>query len=462
MKHSGKSATASLGTEKISTLLFRYALPSIIAMTAASLYNIIDSIFIGHGVGPLALSGLGITMPLMNVAAAFGSLVGVGAAAQLSIKLGQGDRESALRIVGNTVTLNVIIGLVFGGICLLFLEPIMRAFGASEATLPYATGYMRIILMGNIVTHLYLGLNNTLRAAGHPNLSMVAMIASVVGNCVLAAIFIMGFGWGVEGAAWATVIAQVIALAIQLRFFSDKRNEIHFVRSAFRLQKKIVNGIISIGLAPFLMNLTASAVVVFINNALRTSGGESGDLYIGAYGIVNRVALIFIMVVFGLNQGMQPIVGYNFGAKNHDRVRKALSLALKWAVGITTVGLLIGLFFPQTVARVFTTDPTLLAVTEEGLRIVMLVFPIVGFQIVISSFFQSIGNAKTAIILSLTRQLLFLIPLLVILPPIFGSKGVWFAMPSADMVSGILAFILISRFFSKFKRENTTLPDTQK
>lgn len=445
-----RNATAALGTEKISKLLLQYAIPSIIAMTAASLYNIVDSIFIGHGVGAMALAGLGITMPLMNLAAAFGSLIGAGAAALMSIKLGQGDRHSVVNILGNTVTLNIIIGTLFGGICLMFLDPILYSFGASEETIVYARDYMRIILVGNIVTHLYLGLNNALRASGHPNKSMVAMLTAVIANCILDAVFIWGFGWGIAGAAWATVIAQVIAFVMQLRHFLKPSEEIRLMRWAMKLRGKIVKGIISIGMAPFLMNITASVVVVFINNALRATGG---DIYIGAYGIVNRVAMIFLMMVFGLNQGMQPIAGYNFGAKNYDRVKTILRLAISWAVGITSFGCLLSLLFPKTVAMIFTTDPTLLAVTEEGLRIVMLVFPIVGFQIVVSNFFQSIGDAKTAIVLSLTRQLLFLIPLMIILPPIMGSKGVWISMPISDTASAILAFILLTRLFRKFNKE---------
>ncbi|MCD7969840.1 MAG: MATE family efflux transporter [Alistipes sp.] len=449
-----KTDTALLGTEKVSTLLLRYAVPSIIAMTATLLYNIADSIFIGHGVGPLAISGLAITLPLMNLSAAFGAMVGIGASSLLSIKLGQNDRASANTILGNTVLLNTLIGLVFGAICLIFLDKILFLFGSSDQTIAYARDYMKIILAGNVFTHLYLGLNHTLRASGYPQRSMTIMLIAIVLNCILDALFIFGFKWGIQGAAWATVIAQFSAMVLELLHFSNKKHELHFIRSAFRFRRKIIDGILSIGMAPFLMNISASIVVIFINNALNNHGG---DYYVGAYGIVNRVALIFLMVVFGLNQGMQPIVGYNYGAKKFDRVKKTLTMVIVAAMGVTTLSYGFCLLFPDLVTKVFTTDQELMAISRTAIRTVLMMFPLVGYQVVVTSFFQSIGHAKTAIFLSLTRQLIFLLPLLIILPRFYGPMGVWVSIPIADFVSVTLAVVMMMRLFRQFRKQNINL-----
>ena len=447
------STTQELGTSKISKLLMQYAIPSIIAMTASSLYNIMDSIFIGHGVSALALSALSISLPLMNLAAAFGAMVGIGASSLMSIKLGQHDIASAKAILGNALLLNVIIGLLFGLICLIFLDDILFRFGASDDTITYARDYMRIILIGNVFTHIYLGLNNILRATGYPRKSMIVMLIAVGFNGILNALFIFVFGWGIAGAAWATVIVQVGAMVIQLFHFTNHKYAICITRDIFKFDNKIIIGILAIGLAPFLMNVSASVVVIFINNALKASGGAVfGDIYIGAYGIVNRIAMIFVLVVFGINQGMQPIIGYNYGAKNYDRVNKVLKLGIIAATCITSFGFILGVFFPKLVSMMFTPDPVLLAVSEEGLRIVMIAFPVVGFQIVASNFFQSINQAHKAIFLSLTRQLIFLLPLLLILAPLWGSKGVWWSMPISDTIATVLAAILLIKQYQKFKQ----------
>ena len=447
------TATHLLGTEKISTLLWQYALPSIIAMTAASLYNMVDTIFIGHGVGPMGNAALTIALPLMNIAAAFGAMVGAGASSLLSIKLGQKDNDSARHILGNVVMLNLILGISLGVISIIFLDPILIAFGASETVLPYAREYMLPLLYGNVVTHLYMGLNNTMRAAGHPQKSMMVMLIAVGVNCALDAFFIFVLDWGIAGAAWATVIAQVVALMIELDHFFNKKHELHFVKGIFKLKKRIVKGILGIGLAPFLMNLASSMIVAIINWRL---GSYGGDLYIGAYGNINKLALIFFMIVLGLDQGMQPIVGYNYGALKFDRVRQAFMKVVVIATCIMSVGFVISVFFPGVVSRIFTSDEALIKATEEGLWIVFLMYPVVGFQIVSSSMFQSIGKPGKAILLSLTRQLLFLLPMLIILPPIFGTDGVWMSMPIADISSTVLAVVLIVNQLRKFKQQENT------
>lgn len=441
-----------LGTEKIPSLLLRYAIPAIIAMTASSLYNLVDSIFIGHGVGPLALSGLGITMPLMNLAAAFGSLVGIGASTQLSIRMGQNDHKSALMILGNVIILNTLIGLIYTAICLPFLDPILYFFGASDNTISYARSYMLIILAGNVVTHIYLGLNDMLRASGYPGRAMGIMLTAVVLNCILNGIFIFGFGWGIEGAAWATVIAQVVAMSLELKHFLNQKYLIHFTRGTIRLKRTIVKGILSIGMAPFLMYVCSSVIVILINKSLMHHGG---DLYIGGYSIVNRIAMLFVMVVMGLNQGMQPIVGYNFGARKFDRVTKTLKYVIFCAVSVTTTGFLISQIIPEYITMLFTDDSELIAISSHGLRIVLAMFPVVGFQMVTSNFFQSIGMAPKAIFLSLTRQLIFLLPFLLILPEFFGPNGVWMSMPLADTAATTLAAILLWRQFRTFRRMHT-------
>ena len=444
-----------LGTERIRKLLVQYAVPAIIAMTASSLYNMVDSIFIGHGVGALAISGLALTFPLMNLAAAFGSLVGVGAATLVSMRLGQRDYETAQRILGNVVVLNLIIGISFGLLTLVFLDPILYFFGASDATIGYAREYMSVILWGNVVTHMYLGLNAVLRAAGHPRKAMYATILTVTINAILDPLFIFGFGWGIRGAAIATVLAQILALVWQFRIFSDRNELLHFRRGIYRLKGKIVRNVLAIGMSPFLMNLAACFIVILINKGLKEYGG---DLNIGAYGIVNRLGFFFVMIVMGINQGMQPIAGYNYGARQFDRVDRVLKLTIIGATCVTTLGFLIGELAPRLEVSVFTEDPELVRLSAEGMRIVFFCFPIIGFQMVTTNFFQSIGMAGKAIFLSLSRQLLFLMPGLIFLPRIFdeltpwdGSWGVWCSMPLSDFLASLVAGVMLFYQFRKFK-----------
>ncbi len=450
-----KSAAAELGTERIRKLLLQYAVPAVIAMTASSLYNMVDSIFIGQMVGPLAISGLALTFPLMNLAAAFGSLVGVGAATLISMRLGQRDYDTARRVLGNVVVLNAIIGVAFAAVVLAFLDPILYFFGGSEATVGYAHEYMTIILLGNVVTHMYLGLNAVLRASGHPQQSMYATINTVIINTVLDALFIYGFGWGIRGAAIATVLSQVVSLAWQFRILSDKRELLHFSRGIYRLKKRIVRDIMAIGMSPFLMNLAACFIVILINKGLQRYGG---DLMIGAYGIVNRLGFFFVMIVMGVNQGMQPIAGYNFGARQYERVLRVLRLTIMGATCITTTGFLIAELAPATAASLFTTDEELIRLSATGMRLVFAFFPIIGFQMVATNFFQSIGMAGKAVFLSLSRQLLFLVPGLLLLPGFFdaatpwnGSWGVWCAMPLSDLLAAVVTFFMLTAQLRKFR-----------
>ena len=438
----------ALGTERIGKLLMQYAIPAIIAMTASSLYNMVDSIFIGHGVGALAISGLALTFPLMNLAAAFGSLVGVGASTLISVKLGQKDYDTAQRVLGNVLVLNVIIGLLFTIVTLIFLDPILYFFGGSDATVGYARNYMVVILLGNIITHIYLGLNAVLRSAGHPQKAMYATIATVLVNTLLDPLFIYVFDWGIQGAAIATITAQVLALIWQFKLFSNKNELLHFHKGIYRLKKKIVYDSLAIGMSPFLMNLAACFIVILINQGLQKYGG---DLAIGAFGIVNRLVFIVVMIVMGLNQGMQPIAGYNYGAQQYLRVRKVLIVTIVAATLVTTFGFLVGMLMPELAVSIFTTDEELIRLAAKGLRITVVFFPIIGFQMVTSNFFQSIGMASKAIFLSISRQVLILIPCLLILPRYYGQFGVWVSMPVSDITASLIAGSMLVWQMKKLK-----------
>lgn len=428
--------------------MMQYAIPAIIAMTASSLYNMVDSIFIGHGVGALAISGLALTFPLMNLAAAFGSLVGVGASTLISVKLGQKDYDTAQRVLGNVLVLNVIIGLLFTVVTLIFLDPILYFFGGSDATVGYARDYMVVILLGNIITHIYLGLNAVLRSAGHPQKAMYATIATVLVNTLLDPLFIYVFDWGIQGAAIATITAQVLALIWQFKLFSNKNELLHFHKGIYRLKKKIVYDSLAIGMSPFLMNLAACFIVILINQGLQKYGG---DLAIGAFGIVNRLVFIVVMIVMGLNQGMQPIAGYNYGAQQYLRVRKVLIVTIVAATFVTTFGFLVGMLMPELAVSIFTTDEELIRLAAKGLRITVVFFPIIGFQMVTSNFFQSIGMASKAIFLSISRQVLILIPCLLILPRYYGQFGVWVSMPVSDISASLIAGSMLVWQMKKLK-----------
>ena len=436
-----------LGTEKIGRLLKQYALPAIIAQTASSLYNMVDSIFIGQGVGPLAISGLAVTFPLMNLSTAFGTLVGAGAATMLSVLLGQKNYKAANKVLGNVVSLNVILGLLFMPVALIFIDPILYFFGASENTLPYAKEYIQIILYGNIVTHLYFGLNAAMRSSGNPKKAMALTIFTVVFNTILDPIFIFVFDMGIAGAAWATVIAQTAAMIVVLKHFSDKSRAFHFEKGIFKLDPRVAKDSLVIGMGPFLMNAAACLVTLFINQQLRD---YSGDLGIGSYGICNRFIFMFIMICMGLNQGMQPIAGYNYGAKQYSRVKEVFWMTAKFGTIVTTICFCIGMFIPRLAAGIFTHDEALLNMSAEGMRILTIGFPIVGFQMIGTNFFQCLGMVKKSIILSLSRQLLFLLPLLYCLPLWMGANGVWMSFPISDVLSAILTAILLRRLFKKF------------
>lgn len=439
-----------LGRERIGKLLSQYALPAVIAQIASSLYNIVDRIFIGQGVGALAISGLALTFPFMNLAAAFGALVGVGASTLISIKLGEKDYRTARLVLGNVIILNIILGVGFTIVCLPFLEPLLYALGGSTETVPYAKDYMYIILLGNVFTHLYLGLNAVLRSSGYPEKAMYVTIASVALNAVLDMLFIFVFRWGIAGAAWATVITQILTTFV-LVFMLLKRNKVVYItRECFHLKRKIVSQACAIGASPFFTNLVGCLIVIVVNLQLQKYGG---DLAIGAYGIINSVAFMVLMVILGITQGMQPIVGYNYGAKNYSRVLRCLKLAMVCGLIVASVGFLLSELLPGFIAMAFTSDQKLIELTIPGFRIFMVAAPLIGLQVVASNFFQSIGLAKKAIFLSLTRQLLFLLPGLYLFPLVMGLDGIWFAAPVSDFCAFVITMIMLYYQVAKMRKE---------
>jgi len=390
----------------------------------------------------------------MNLSGAFGAAVGIGASTYISVKLGQKDYKTAENILGNTITLNLIIGISFSIICLIFLDPILRFFGASDTTIPYARDFMSVILLGNVFSHMYFGMNAVLRAGSKPKQAMLATIFTVVMNIILDYFFIMIFNWGIKGAAYATVISQILALIWQIRVFSNKKELLHFKRGIYRLKKDIVKNIIGVGVSPFAMNVCACIVVIFINQQLVHYGN---DLDVGAYGISNKIGFIFVMFVMGVNQGMQPIAGYNYGAQQLDRMMHVVKLAIIVATIIMTTGWLIAMFMPYYCSRLFTKDATLIGLGIKAIRINLLAFPIIGYQMVITNFFQSIGKVKISIFLSLSRQLLLLLPLLAILPLIYGLNGVWYAIPTSDACASIIAAWMMMVYMKKFQNQHKNM-----
>ncbi|MBQ4393435.1 MAG: MATE family efflux transporter [Prevotella sp.] len=438
-----------LGQKPVGRLLWQYALPAIVAMTASSLYNIIDRAFIGQVVGPDAIAGLGITFPFMNLSAAFGSAVGVGASTCISVKLGQRDYETAEHLLGNTVTLNLIIGVVFMVVCLLFLDPILRFFGTSDVTLPYARSFMQVILLGNVITHMYFGMNAVLRAAGKPRHAMWATLFTVGMNILLVIAFVWWFRWGIRGAALATIASQTMALCWQMWTFSDQKELLHLRRGIYKLKANLVRNIIGIGISPFLMQTTSCVIVIAMNNQFVRYGG---DMAVGAYSIANSMVMVFFMFVMGVTQGMQPIVGYNYGAEKFDRMLRCLWLAITAATLILLAGWAVSMLFPRQIARIFTTDPQLIDMAARGLVFDMLVFPVVGSQAVITNFFQCIGKVRISIFLSLSRQLFMLLPMAMVFPLFWGLDGVWMSMPASDFAAFAATIPILLWYLKKLKK----------
>ncbi len=443
------SETSELGREPVGKLLLKYSVPAIVGMVVVSLYNIVDRIFIGHGVGPMAISGLAITFPLMNMVAAVGTLVGVGASTRISIVLGMKDIKWARNILGNAFFLTFIMSALLIAPSMIWLEDIVRLFGGSDQTTPYALDYLRIVIPGSVLTNLSFSFGGMMRAAGFPQKSMLTNIIGVGLNTVLDPVFIFVLGMGIQGAAWATVISMFVSALYAIRHFANRKHEIHFERRGFRLKKYIIRNIVSIGLAPFLMNTAASVVTIVMNRQLRATGG---DLAIGAMGIIGSYGAFFVMMIMGLCMGMQPIVGYNFGANDLKRMKDTLLLAIRFATGFACIGFLLGELAPGLLVGLFTTDEALRTMAIPGMRIVFAFFPIIGFQIMVAQFHQSIGMAGEAIFMSLSRQVLFLMPLIYIFGQLWGLTGVWWALPVSDFIATLTATFFLIRIRNKFYR----------
>ncbi len=442
----------TLGTESIWKLLIQYSVPAIIASVATSLYNIVDSIFIGQGVGTMAISGLAITFPLMNLVIAFCVFIAAGGAAISSIYLGQKDYTRATDVLSNVMKLSIIHSLIFGGLSLIFLDEILYFFGATDATIKYAREFMQVILYGTPISYLFIVLNNLMRATGYPKKAMLSALLSVLINIILAPIFIFVLQWGIAGAALATICGQAVSLVWHIYHFLSKTSFVHFDRSRNKLSWSIIKHVYSIGLSPFLMNVCACVVVIFINKALLETGGDQGDLAVGAYGIVNRVGMLFVMIVFGITQGMQPILGYNYGANKWNRVKRTLYIGVVIGAFVTTMGLVVAEIFPRQISELFTTDAILIDFSTTGFRISFMFFAVIGAQVVIQNFFQSIGKPMISIFLSLTRQLIFLIPTLLIFPKLWGVEGVWVSLCTSDLLAFIVAVITLVLLMKKLNK----------
>ena len=440
MRQSITDTELTLETKKISVLVWEYSIPAIIGTLVNSLYNIVDRIFIGQGVGAYAISGLAITFPVTILASSLGMLVGVGAASRISISLGERKKHTAEQILGNSLIIILLFNAVIMTLFYVYLDPILLAFGATANTLPYAREYLQIVLIGNVFISLCYSFNNMMRASGYPKKAMITMLIGALLNIILDPVFIFVFDLGIAGVAWATVISMFVGMLFVMHHFIQDSSLIRLRKENIRLNKNIVLAIVSIGLSPFFMQVAASGVAVLLNTSLLKHGG---DLAVGAYGILNSMLLIIIMTVVGLNQGTQPIIGYNYGAGNFLRVKDTFFYTVKVATIITSAGFIIGMFFPRQFASAFTGDQELLEIAENGIRLSLIAFPLVGFQVVAGNFFQSIGQAKKAIIQSLSRQIIFLVPGLLIFPALLGLNGVWIAMPVSDFLASLLSLYLL-------------------
>lgn len=444
-----------LGNGVIWRLLLKYSLPAVVGTVVMSIYNIIDSIVIGHAIDdPNVVSGIAVTFPVMNLATALGMLIGAGASTRVSIVMGQNNQRQAEIILGNSVQLTVFIGLTYITLFAIFITPILRMFGASPNSLPYAREFMMWILPGLVLMNLTFSYNNVMRATGYPGKAMYTNLIGAGMNVILAPLFLFGFKWGIKGAAIATDISMLVTAFFVMGHFFRKDTTLHFVRGTFKLEWKVIKAILYIGMAPFLINVAGSAINAIVNNSLLHYGGDNA---IASVVVFNRFVTIFVMIVIGICQGMQPILGYNYGSGRHDRLFATLRLAILSALCITTLGSLLGAFNPRFIASMFMQDESQIDCAVNCLRITTLGFWMVGFQIVGTNFFQSLGMAGKAVFLSLTRQVIFMIPMLFILPPKFGLDGVWGCYPICDVAAAIITACMLFVQIKKIKNNKFQL-----
>ncbi len=430
-----------LRTESIGKLLFRFSLPAIVGMMVNALYNVVDRMYIGW-IGPLAMTGIGLSLPLMVLIMGFAMLVGIGAGSRISIRLGQNRKEDAEKILGNAFTLLFLIMSAVMIVGLTFKTDLLYLFGASEATIGYASDYLTIILYGAIFQGIGFGLTGVMRSEGNPKKAMYTTLIAALTNIVLDPIFIFTFGWGIKGAAIATIFSQFVSMMLVFHHFTIGKSNLKLYKKNLKLDMTIIISIISIGLSPFLMQVAASLVSVITNNALKATGG---DMAIGAMTVINAIVLFFMMPIFGINQGTQPIIGYNYGAKEYGRVKQALKLAIIAGTSISTFGFIMTQFLTVPLIKIFNSDPELLAIATKGMRIFLIMLPVIGFQIISANYFQAVGKAPKAIFLSMLRQVIVLIPLLLILPNFFGLTGVWYAGPIADLTASLMTAFFLFR-----------------
>lgn len=442
--------TKQLEHENVGRLLLTYAIPAVVGTMVNSLYNIVDRMFIGHGVGALAISGLTLTFPIMLFLQAFGMLVGAGAATRISIFMGRKEMNMAQKILGNALLLTFVLSAVSIIPSMIFLEDLLLMFGGSESTIPYATEYLYIVIPANLLTSLSFNFNAVMRATGYPKKAMVTMLIGAILNTILDPIFIFWLDMGIKGAAYATVISMAASAVFVMTHFLSKDSLIRFQKKYLKWDWQVVLHIVTIGISPFAMQIAGSLVNVVLNNSLQTYGG---DLALGANGIIVSFGMLLVMLVMGIAQGMQPIVGFNYGAGHQQRVVQTLRLVIITATCITGCGWMCSLLFPEVIVKGFTSDPELIAIAANGLRINLSIFIVVGSQIVISQFFQSIGIAWKSIFLSLTRQFVYLIPAILILPPIFGLNGVWYSGPLSDGLAAMTAWIFLFYHVRKIRRK---------
>lgn len=431
-----------LANENVFKLLVRFSIPSIVGMVVNALYSIVDRIFVGQGVGSLALSGVAITFPISNIIMAFGMLVGIGSAAVVSIKLGQGKSKQAEKIIGNAFTLVIIFSIILSVIGIVYIEPILKILGASKETMPYAKQFGVIIIAGILLQNAGFGLNPIIRSEGDPKMAMLTMLIGAVLNFIINPILIFGFKLGVRGSAFATLVSQTVCSVWVLYYFTKGKSMLKLKKKNMKLKKEVVREILAIGMSPFAMQLAASLITVSYNMSLENYGG---DIAIGAFSLINSISMLILMPIFGINQGAQPIIGFNYGAKNIKRVKLALRYAVMAGVTIATIGFVLVHLFPVQIIKIFNgTDNKLITIGSRGLSIFLIMLPVIGFQTVATNYFQAIGKAKISMLLSLLRQVIVLLPLIMILPHIFGLDGVWMAGPTSDFISAAITAVFIA------------------
>lgn len=440
-----------LGDAPIGKLLLQYSIPAIIGMVVNALYNIVDRMFIGNipNIGSLAITGVGITMPIMTIILAFGMLIGIGATANISLNLGKGNRPTAEKLLGNAFTLSIIVGLAIAIVGTICANPILNLFGASENTLFYAKEYLNIILLGCTFNILSFSLNSTVRADGNPKMSSFTMVIGCGTNIILDYVFIFILNLGVKGAALATIISQAITFFIILYYYTAGNSNLKLKVENFKLKKHLVTMTFAIGIAPFATQIANSLVQVIANNALKTYGS---DLAIGAMTVISSLNIIFMMPIFGINQGCQPIIGFNYGAKKYERAKEAFKYATIAACVICIIGFISIQCFPTQIISLFNNDPELTTLAIKGIRIYLLMMPVVGINIVATSYYQSIGKAKISMFVSLLRQVILLIPFTIILPKFIGLDGVWAAGACADSLSVIITLVLLKKEFKQLDK----------